>query len=115
MQCEPDHMSKAFFVNTYFAMFHYINYNPALGFAAKVISYFVSFTWAYRDLFIVNIAFALKVHFAHFNRMIYTSDFKEASKDFWWLHRSNYSKLLSLVGEVDNAINGITFLSLVLN
>lgn len=87
-----------------------------IGFLVKPISYVTSITWAHRDLFIINIAFALKFRFKRFNdelNTMHTS--RQISRDFWVEQRLLYRKLSSLVSEVDESICAITFFSLGLN
>jgi Trehalose receptor len=115
MQCEQTELARVFYMRTYPSIFYYLPYSPFIGFVAKVISYIVTLSWAYRDLFIMNIGFALKLQFSRLNEVILAHEKREMPVEFWSLQRLNYQKLSSLVNDVDESICKITFLSLTVN
>lgn len=116
MQCEVylDH-TKVFYIQTYPSIFNFVPYSPVVGFVATVISYTITLTWAYRDLFIINIAFSLKRQFFHLNEVLLAQNMREMPVEFWSSQRLNYRKLTSLVNDVDESICKITFLSFAVN
>lgn len=107
---------RVFFFITYPSIFKTLPYSSLIGFSVKPISYVTSITWAHRDLFIINIAFALKFRFKLFNDALNTMHTsRQISRDFWVEQILLYRKLSSLVSEVDESICAITFFSLGLN
>jgi hypothetical protein len=112
MQCGLD-STRVFYLRTYPSIFYYLPYNPVIGFVSKLISYTITLTWAHRDLFIMNIAFALKFHFQQFMEILLAH--RDMSASFWTMQRLKFQKLSTLVSDVDEAICEITFLSLAVN
>lgn len=82
LQCEPEHLTRVFYMRSYPSIFNYLPYSPVIGFGAKVISYIVTLTWAYRDLFIMNVAFALKLQFFHLNEVLFAHKKREMPAEF---------------------------------
>lgn len=116
MQCDSDNTMRIFYLITYPSIFATIPYNSTVGFLIKPISYITSISWAHRDLFIINIAYALKFRFELFNEDLnMTHRNCQMSKGFWLRQRVHYRKLSSLVSEVDDTICALTFFSLSLN
>lgn len=116
IQCESDNTLKIFYFITYPSMFATIPYSPLVGFLTKPISYITSISWAHRDLFIINIAFALRFRFELFNENLSMMHRNcQMSKGFWLTQRVHYRKLSSLVSEADDTICALTFFSLSLN
>lgn len=114
MRCEPDHI-RIFYIRSYPTVFHYLPYSSVIGFVCKIIHCLTTLTWAYRDLFIMNIAFALKLQFVSLNEVLLAHKEREMSTEFWSSQRLQYRKLSSLVNVVDESICKITFLSLFVN
>jgi Trehalose receptor len=114
-KCNNEQVTRAFYINSYPSIFQIIDYSPVVGFIAKLMSYVITLTWAYRDLFVINIAFALKSMFNQLNETLSANKYRANPSDFWSQQRLNYRKLASLVTEVDMAICSITFLSLAIN
>lgn len=114
MSCERDH-TRIFYLLSYPTVFYYLPYSPLIGFLAKIISYITTLTWAFRDLFITNVAFALKLQFSHLNKVIVARKTSQSPADFYSSQRINFRKLSSLVSDVDDSICLITFLSLTVN
>lgn len=115
MQCEDSKVAEVFYVRTYPAVFAVVSYHPLIGFAAKIISYSIELTWAYRDLFVMNLAASLSNHFIKFNEKLLKRKGCTASEGFWSLQRSLFRDMVDLVKEVDNTIGGITCLSFAVN
>jgi len=119
MACEPEQVTRTFYLNTYPSIFQSIGYSsvysPVAGCVAKVLSYIITIAWAYRDLFILNIAFALKFGFLQLNEALKRCKHRDMPAGFWHEQRLRYRKLASLVNEVDDAISSITLLSFSVN
>lgn len=114
-KCSSEQVTRAFYVNSYPSIFNAVGYAPVVGFLAKVMSYVVTLTWAYRDLFVMNVALALKSMFCKLNETLMANKYRVNSSDFWSQKRFRHRKLATLVTEVDAAICSITFLSLAIN
>lgn len=112
--CETEQRTKLLFLNNYPSIFNIVNYSPVLGCLAKINSYIITLTWAYRDLFFINIAFALKFLFIEFNTELKGLR-DEADRNYWWTVRTMYQKLTTLINFVDHSIGGITFLAFGIN
>lgn len=114
-QCDDKLVAKAFYVRTYPAVFAVVSYHPLIGFVAKAISYSIELTWAYRDLFVMNLAASLSHHFIKFNGQLLRHKGCKVSEGLWSLQRSLFRDMVDLVKEVDKTICGITFLSFAVN
>lgn len=90
-------------------------YHPAVGFLAKIMSYITSITWAYRDLFIINISIAFTASFRQINRALFASQENIMLPEFYWKYRNIYAKLRALVDDFDDSINSIIMLALAQN
>lgn len=86
-------------------------YHPVLGIFAKIMSYITSITWAYRDLFIINISIAFTTSFREINRVLFASKETIMMPEFYWKYRNVYAKLRALVEEFDGSINTIIMLA----
>lgn len=107
--------TEVFFKISYPQIFAYVSYHPSIGVALKVMGYIATITWAYRDIFIVNLSLALKVRFCQINRVLDVHKNQAMTPNFWWQQRSHYRRLASLVNEVDKSICAITLLSVAKN
>jgi Trehalose receptor len=114
-KCSSEQVTRAFYVNSFLSFFYAVSYSSLLGFIVKFMGYILTLTWAYRDLFVMNIAFALSSMFKKLNETLMAIKYRENSEDFWSQQRQHYRKLATLVAEVDEAICSITFLSLAIN
>lgn len=112
--CETEHLTRVLLFNTYPSIFNIVTYSPVIGCLAKIYSYIITLTWAYRDLFFINIAFALKFLFMQLNAELQAIK-DEVDRNYWWILRIKYQKLASLISYVDNSIAGITFLAFGVN
>lgn len=90
-------------------------YHPVLGLFAKIMSYITSITWAYRDLFIINIAIAFTTSFREINRALFASKETIMMPAFYWKYRNVYCKLRELVVKFDESINSIIMLAFAQN
>lgn len=111
-KCGWEHQTKVFYLTTYPHIFHHIKYSPVIGFIAKVMSYFITITWAYRDLFIINISLAFIAAFRQINIELRASKGRDMMPDYYWKYRSIYMELRRLVNDFDDSINGIAMLAI---
>jgi len=79
---------------------------------AKLMSYFITITWAYRDLFIINISLAFIAAFRQINTELEASKGLGMTSDYYWKYRTTYSELRKLVNDFDDSINGIAMLAI---
>jgi Trehalose receptor len=114
-KCGEENQAKVFYFSSYPQLFHQINYYPVIGFMAKIISYIISISWAYRDLFLINISFAFISRFEHFNEKLFAMKGKAMLPGKYWDFRCHYLTIKALVDEFDDAISAITLLALFKN
>lgn len=72
-------------------------------------------TWAFGDLFIINISLGLTQGFRQINKELSATRGLKMSPGFYWKCRKIYSKMRTLVNDFDEAINTITMMTLTKN
>ncbi|KAL7038124.1 hypothetical protein ACKWTF_009458 [Chironomus riparius] len=111
-KCGRELQTKVFYLASYPHIFQHITYSPVIGFIAKVMSYLITITWAYRDLFIINISLAFIAAFRQINTELRRCKGRAMMPDYYWKYRITYMELRKLVNDFDDSINGITMLAI---
>lgn len=112
-KCGAEHRQKVFYFLTYPQIFQKYPklYHPLVGFIAKIMSYITSITWAYRDIFLINISLAFDEKFHLINQALFESKNEPMLPSFYWKYRQVYAQLGKLVDKFDESINTLIMLA----
>ncbi|XP_041973591.1 gustatory receptor for sugar taste 64e-like [Aricia agestis] len=110
LTCSPDIGYERFVKYIYPWIFNFIPYSPVLGGFIEVLHLQSTFVWNFSDLFVICMSYYLTSRLESVNRKLLAAKGKFLPESFWRTAREDFARVVQLVREVDDVINGVIFI-----
>ncbi|XP_055605242.1 gustatory receptor for sugar taste 64f-like [Uranotaenia lowii] len=110
-KCGITDLLEAHLMQAFPEMFSFLPFSIPLGFAAQIITSWLTFYWNYVDLFIIVLCIGLRQNIQHVNEVILQSKDHYHSEKFWHDHWRHFQKASGLVHKLKKKMSYLVVVS----